>query len=138
MGNISNQSFLASVLANMDLYMDLDLYLYLPSVLLRYLDLDYTCHQFCCGTWTWIVLAISFVAVLGLGLYLPSFFPMVLVLGLYLPSILSQYLYLYLNLPSIFLRYLYLYLYLPSNFPVTEYLYLPSRTCTQPCLTVHF
>ena len=42
MGNISNQSFLASLLANMDLYLDL----YLPSVLLRYLDLDCTCHHF--------------------------------------------------------------------------------------------
>ena len=46
MGNISNQSFLASVLANMDLYLNLYLDLYLPSVLLRYLDLDCTCHHF--------------------------------------------------------------------------------------------
>ena len=80
MGNISNQSFLASVLANMDLY----LYLYLPSVLLRYLDLDCTCHQFCRGTCTWIVLAINFAAVLGLVLVLAISFFAVLVLVLVL------------------------------------------------------
>ena len=86
MGNISNQSFLASVLANMDL--DLNLYsdLYLPSVLLRYLDLDCTCHQFCRGTCTWIVLAINFAAVLGLVLVLAISFFAVLVLVLLLHS----------------------------------------------------